>query len=324
MKMSDDPWHGLSAGSIDARRVSGEARHDFFWVTSGLNEPGLLLRLPPGTQEPPALPKLRNLEIGIRDVSGGRALVIFLRDQEQRELFVTLCLDVVSAAEGAADIQDALGRAVRRLLRWHHLLRGGGSDLLSLDEQRGLMGELHFLERLAGLIGPRAAIEAWRGPTGAPKDFELDGVLVEVKARRGAAKPHVQISSEDQLSDVPEARLFLCVSAVDAAIKPDGLTLNDHVRRVEKIFSESDTESCQLWEDAIGAAGFDHDDDYSGRRWKVGTTIDHEVQGQFPRITRPLKAGVSSVRYAISVDACADYRLQDGALDQLIVERGQQ
>ena len=320
MTTSEDPWHGLSAGSIDARRVSREGRHDFFWALSGLSEPGLLLRLTAGADEPRPLPSLRNLDIAFRDVEGGRALVILLKDGEQRELFAGLCEDIVRASEAASDNRDALVRAIRRTMRWHHLLRGGRGDLLSLDEQRGLLGELQFLMRLVDLIGPRAAIEAWRGPAGASKDFELDRILVEVKARRGAARPHVQISSEDQLSDVPGTRLFLVVSAIDAAIKPNGLTLTDHVRAVEKVFVDADTESFRLWDEAIHASGFDHDDDYSDRRWTIGLTLDHEVEGDFPRIVTPLLPGVTSVRYSISLDACAGHRLADGVLDQLITE----
>lgn len=318
MKMSDDPWQGLSAGSIDARRVSGEGRHDFFWISSTNHEPGLLLRLPVDVEEPAALPKLRNLDISIRDAGGARSLVVLLKDPDQRELFATLCRDVVSAAEVATASQDALTRAVRRLLRWHHLLRGGRSDLLSLEEQRGLVGELHFLERLVTLIGPRAAIEAWRGPFGASKDFELDGLLVEVKARRGAAKPYVQISSEDQLADVAGTSLFLCVSPVDAVIKPDGLTLDDHVQRIEKIFIEAESDSLALWDEAIQASGFDAEDDYSERRWKVGETWDHRVEGDFPRIVPPLRAGVAGVRYSVSLEACSPFRMPPGDLDKLV------
>jgi hypothetical protein len=149
-------------------------------------------------------------------------------------------------------------------------------------------------------------------------------VLVEVKARRGAAKPNIGISSEDQLSDVPGSRLFLCVSPVDAVIIPNGLTLNDHVVAMEKIFSEADTESFLLWDAAIEASGFDREDDYSERRWTLGQTLDHEVHGDFPRIVTPLPPGVSSVRYAVSLDACSEYRMQEGELDELISQRGRQ
>jgi hypothetical protein len=316
---AEPAWDNLSPGAIDARRVDPAGRHDYFWVVSERAEPGLLLRLAPGTDEVKPLPKMRNLDVAYRDTAGGKALVLLLRDGEQRELFASLCRDIVRAGEEAADSQGALQRSVRRTLRWHHLLRGGKSDLLSIEEQRGLLGELQFLGRLVDLLGPRAAIEAWKGPAGSAKDFELDGCLVEVKARRGAAKPFVQISSEDQLADVDGCRLFLVVSLADAAIKPNGQTLTDHVLVLDKIFAAADPEAYRLWEESILAAGFDFEDDYSDRRWSIGKCVELEVTDGFPRIATPVAAGVSGVRYSISLDACSPFTSPAGDLDDLIV-----
>jgi hypothetical protein len=315
----DNPWAALAPGNIDARRVSPNGRHDFFWIISGHAEPGLLLRLEAGLDEPKPLPKMRNLDLGFRDIPGGRGLVLLLKDPDQRELFASLCLDIVRSAETAPDSADALQRAIRRTMRWHHLLRGGRNDMLSLEEQRGLLGELQFLRHLTELVGPYAAIEAWKGPAGASKDFELDRCLVEVKARRGAAKPFVQISSEDQLSEVDGCRLFLVVSAVDAAIKPQGKSLNDYVLELEKFFAAAEPEAYRLWEVAITEAGFDFDDDYSDRRWTMGKSQEFEVSDEFPRITPPLRAGVSGVRYSIALDACAPYLVDAGLLNEAIM-----
>ena len=128
--MTENPWQILSAGNVDAKRVDPGGSHDFFWVVSGKGEPGLLLRVAPGVEEPKHLPKMRSLDIGFRDIGGGRALLLVLKDTEQQELFRTLCLDVVQAAEAAQEPDEALQRAIRRVMRWHHLLRGGRTDLL--------------------------------------------------------------------------------------------------------------------------------------------------------------------------------------------------
>lgn len=320
MTEAQDPWASLSPGAVDARRVDPDGRHDFFWIISGNAEPGLLLRIAPGVVEPKPLPKLRSLDLKFQDVAGGRALVLLLKDADQRELFCSLCLDIVRAGAPATDNLDALNRAVRRAMRWHHLLRGGRSDLLSIEEQRGLLGELQFLRRLVDLIGPYPAVDAWKGPSGSSKDFELDRCLVEVKARRGAAKPFVQISSEDQLSDVEGCSLHLVVSAVDAAIKPDGKTLTDHVLDFEKLYAGADPEAYRLWEQALIDVGFDFDDDYSERRWTLGKTTEFAIVGDFPRITAPLRSGVSGVRYSIALDACAPFQIEPGVLDGQITE----
>lgn len=317
--MTDDPWKTLAPGGVDARRVDPNGRYDFFWVVSGNGEPGLLLRIAPGVDEP-KLPRMRNLEMAFRNIGVDRALVLILKDGEQRELFTTFCLDIVNAAAAAGDTEDALQRAIRRTMRWHHLLRGGRNDLLNLEEQRGLLGELQFLRRLMDLIGPYAAIEAWKGPSGSSKDFELDRCLVEVKARRGASKPFVQISSEDQLADVDGSRLFLVVSAVDAAIKPNGKTLTDHVLEIERLYAVAEPDAYRLWELAIADTGFSFDDDYSDRRWTIGKTTEFEIVEDFPRITTPLRAGVSGVRYSVGLDACAPFVVAPETLDRIILE----
>ena len=321
MMRNDDPWYGLSAGGIDARRVNPRSDHDFFWIVSGKSEPGLLLRLSEDTAEIKPLPKLRSLDLAYQNVAGHKSLTLLLRDEEQREIFVSLCGDIVQAGEQGSDNRDALNRAIRRTLRWHHLLRGGKGGLLSLEEQRGLLGELQFLQHLIGLIGPRAAIEAWKGPIGASKDFELEGCLVEVKARRGAAKPFTQISSEDQLSDVDGCQLFIVISAIDAVVKPNGLTLTNYVTDVEKLYAIADPEAYSIWEAAIMSTGFDFTDDYSDRRWNIGKSLQFEVVEGFPRIVNPLPVGVSGVRYSISIDACSDFSVELELLNRLIIER---
>lgn len=315
---TESPWHGLSSGGLDARRVDRAGHWDYFWWVAERGEPSLIMRLPVGTKELQPLPKMRSLDLRYRDTSAGRALLIMLRDEEQAELFATLCRDIVLAGESGQSQDDALARTIRRTLRWHHLLRRGAAGILSLEEQRGLVGELHFLIKICDLIGPRAAIEAWKGPAGSSKDFELDGCLIEIKARRGAAKPFVQISSEDQLSDISGCRLFLTVYDVDAAVKPAGLTLTDHVRLAEKRFQDADMTAYALWEAALDAAGFSFEDDYADLRWTMGKKQEFEVVDGFPRISLPLANGVGSVRYSIALDACQPFLAPENTLSMLI------
>lgn len=309
--MDENPWSSLSPSSIDARRVGSTGKHDFFWWISGKGDPGLMLVLPEDIEVIHPLPIIRSLDIRYQPSNAGSALVVILQDREQIDLFATFCRDVVQAGEAAKDDADALDRTIRRMLRWHHLLRGGGSSLLSKEEQRGLIGELHFLELLLDRFGARAAIEAWKGPEGSAKDFELHGLCVEVKARRGAARPWVPISSEYQLDDVEGADLVLRVSDVDSAVRPEGLTLTDIVRRVEARIAGSDMEAYVMWDRNITAVGYDDEHDYSGLRWSVGKTRHFNVAEGFPRIAAPVPEGVINVRYALSLHACTPFEIEE-------------
>ena len=311
--MADNsPWSGLVFD--EARRVDKRGRHDFFWAVVENDNVALTLVLPEDTERILPLPKIRSLDVSYRRLGARNALIVALRDPEQIDLFANLCRDIVSAGEQGETVDEALDRAVRRTLRWHHLLRGGASERLSIEEQRGLIGELQFLQFLCAEIGAEAAIEAWRGPEDGAKDFELDGMCAEVKARRGAARPQVQISSEDQLADVADAEVFLVVHDVDAAVKPEGMTPTDHVQVVEDMYRSATMSAYGTWERLLAATGFDWEHDYSDRRWTVGKRAVFRVQDGFPRIPAPVAMGVLNVRYSVALDACAGFVVEDDEL----------
>lgn len=309
------PWYGL--GYDEARRVDKRGRHDFFWAVVENDNVALALALPDGTERVLPLPKIKSLDIEYRKLGSRDALIVALLDSEQLDLFANLCMDIVSAGEQGITPSDALDRTVRRTLRWHHLLRVGASERLSIEEQRGLIGELQVLQLLCAEIGAEAAIEAWRGPEDGAKDFELHGMCMEVKARRGAARPQVQVSSSDQLADVAGAHVFLLVYDVDAAIKPEGMSLSDHVQVVEEIFRSATLSAYGTWEWLLTSAGFDWMHDYSDRRWIVGKRAVFRVVEGFPRIPSPVAMGVLNVKYSVALDACAAFTVED---DELLAE----
>ena len=309
-----DAWKKLSSG--EARRVNAQGRFDFFWIVLDEGILGLMLKLPDRPQPLPRLPKLKNLVTSFRSVPDGSAFVLGLRERSQAEIFETLCRDIVEAGEAAADRHEALSRTLQRTRRWHHLLRGGKENGLSVEEQRGLVGELAFLRELISAFGPDTAIEAWTGPTGAAKDFEFIGTCVEVKARRVAAKPYIAISSEDQLADVEDSSLCLRVINVASAISPEGRSLHDHVQMTSDMF-EQDGSSVEEWEERLYSTGYDPENVYEERRWLLGSNTDYAVVEGFPRISPPLASGVDNVRYSISLDACEAFKLE-GDLVSLI------
>ena len=303
MTKISDVWTDLTPGN--GKRVNAEGKFDFFWATLEGTCPSLVLFLPVSIDEVTRLPKLNHIEVAFRDLSK-RAFVLRLLDEAQRELFLTLCLNVVEAAEGADSLSNALYRAIHRTRRWHFFLKSGGSRGLSIEEQRGLVGELAFLNELCDIVGPAAAIEAWKGPEGSSKDFEFPHCCIEVKARRGAAKPYVRISSEDQLSDIDGGSVFLKVYNVDSAVLPDGENLHRHVSKLAVRFEEND-KSYDQWEGLISAAGYAPEDDYEDRRWVVGAAKTFSVVEGFPRVVAPLQEGVGNLVYTIALESCMPF-----------------
>lgn len=317
---NDSPWSGLEAGKVDTRRVDAKGRWNFFWAVMPRADAALVLQLTALPKPVPDLPKLKNLEIRFQTLPGGPILYIRLKDNAQIELFETLCRDVVAAGELAGTEAEALERSIGRTFRWHYLLRGGKTEVLSEEAQKGLIGEIEVLKLLIAGLGAKPALSAWMGPSGAPKDFELRSDCIEVKARRGASQPFVKISNEHQLADVPDRRLWLAVLAVDKVQPPHGTTLTEHVAEVSTLLEQAEPVALLDWDLHLADAGFDPLHDYSPWRWIVSLPEFHQVQDSFPRLAAPVSLGVSNVTYALSLSACAPFQADWAAVRAKLFE----
>ncbi|SLN59042.1 hypothetical protein ROG8370_02706 [Roseovarius gaetbuli] len=182
----------------------------------------------------------------------------------------------------------------------------GGMRGLSIDEQRGLVGELAFLRTLVEHLGALKAVEAWKGPDKSAKDFELPSLFFEIKARRSAAHPKVRISSESQLMDIEGARLFLRVQDVDTSIGSEGANLKHHVDSTAVLFDD-DIMALDIWEQCLAATRYSPETVEEERRWQLGAVRTFEVLEGFPRIIPPILSGVEDIGYSIRLDACADF-----------------
>lgn len=323
MMLNDTPWSGLEAGRVDTRRVSAAARWNWFWAVMPQADAALVLQLETLPQPAPDLPKLRSIEVHFQTLPGGPILYIRLKDASQLELFETLCRDVMAASELASSEAEALERAIRRTFRWHYLLRGGRPDALSEEAQKGLIGEIEVLKLLTNSLGAKAALAAWMGPSGAPKDFEFKAGCIEVKARREASRPFVNIANEHQLADVPGRHLWLGVLSVDRVQLPHGRTLADYITEVTELLERTEPSARMDWDLHLADAGFDALHDYSSWRWIVSPPEFHRVAEDFPRITAPVPLGVSDVNYTLALSACAPFRTDWDTVRSTLVSENQ-
>ena len=329
--MGRDPWEEIDppsiADSVAARRVDASLPWNFYWARGVDGRVLLTLRHATDSAPNAQLPRLRDIEVTLSppDESGTQLLAFKLLDSNQRDIFQTLCQDIISAATQAESESAAVSAALSRTWRWHHLLRGGRGTLLSPEEQKGLLGELFVLERL---LLPRmdasSAVTAWRGPLGAPKDFEIARVAIEAKTRRGGATPSVSITSESQLDESGVDSLFLHVVELDEApmVGDQGVTLHDVAERIRGRLHTVDPGSTAILETRLSAAGYRMEDDYSGHRWLEGATRIYLVSGDFPRITSgEVRSGVSNVRYSVSLADCDPFATSVSALDEALAGR---
>ena len=330
MTQTDNPWSAISPpnakSALSARRVDSELPWDFFWALDV--DRNCLLVLNHRTESSPTrhIPQLKDIVIDIRKDADptDRALSWKLHEPAQRDLFFRLCTDIVQSTISATTEKEAVELALARTWRWHHLLRSGTNDRLTQEEQKGLIGELLFLERwlLPNLL-PADAVACWAGPLGSPKDFEVGRVGVEVKSRRGAAQPFVTVNSEFQLdqTDVDELHLFVVVLDSAPSTAERAFTLTDVAKRISDVVSERDPGASDVLDSRLLAAGFRWEDDYTADRWLEGSSKAYLVAADFPKIdSSAISPGVSNVRYAIALAQCEPFLEESASLSDSIRE----
>lgn len=319
--MSDsDPWSAIKSPGSDSelitRRVDALNRWDVFWAVDRLRRCHLVLLHDDTTCQTLELPELRGIKITDRPgVTGDRhTLSIMLLSGEDRDLFYRLCTDIADAVSVAQDEKEAVSTAVRRAWRWHHLLRTGRSGRLTEEAEKGLIGELRLLETtFIPILGESAAIAAWQGPLGAPKDFEINRLAFEVKTRRGAATPFISISSADQLDTSGVDSLYLHVTELDRAEShlDESFTLNVIVERLRaRLVGLSQVE----FDRRLEAAGYRDEDQYTST-WLEGMSTWHEVVEPFPRITSgDVPQGIQSVAYRVALAAISEFKVPESTV----------
>ncbi len=318
---SEDPWHGISPPEqsvlINARRIDPALPWDLFWAVD--SERQCLLVLRHGAEVSPAdrLLKIRGLRVETQSDDQGGQILIRLLEPEQREIFSGFCQDVVRATCSAKTEAEAVARFLGRTWRWHRLLKSGGDERLSEEEQRGLIGELRLIEKhLLPVLGPVGAVRSWTGPLDAARDFEISTLHVETKTRRPMQNA-VVVSSERQLDPEGCDRLFLHVAQIAAATEETetGFTVTDAAKRVLRWLEARDPLAVGTFEERLLAAGLEWEHDYSDCLWLVTAETLFEVKDAFPRVTRSmLPAGIEDVRYRLALAECEDHRVEFAVL----------
>ena len=326
---SNDPWDGLeppdSATNVSAKRVDPALQWDVFWAVD--SDRNCLLVLQYDKEIPRRkLPRPRGLQVKTFEPDGKSyaRIIVQLVDNEQREIFYRLCLDITAATQHAKTQEEAVDQFLIRIWRWHRLLKRGKDERLSAEEQKGLIGELSVLDKhIIPVLGTLDAVKCWTGPLGAPKDFEIGKVCIEVKARRIAATPYVIISSEHQLDSTSISTLFLHVTEVTPATdrSPNAVTITKIADELRAKIEKQDSAAAEMFEERLVATGFDWMDDYSDELWIQGEEYLFEVRDGFPRVTPIMfPAGVENLRYSISLPECAPFCVELENLRKAISE----
>lgn len=230
-----------------------------------------------------------------------------LLQEDISELFIKFCWDII---ESTRDVEeDIVEFILNRYNMWIQLLTYKHPNIMSSSRQKGLIGELFYLQKMIRRFGQKKAVSSWVGPGGGDRDFVYDAAWTEVKSVSFASDT-VSISSLEQLdTDTPG---YLALYRLEPTSPEDttGISVNDVVEETGKMLTESlpaadfKLKLCQY--------GYSEKPDYDTSRYIIGTPALYRVDECFPKLVRTgLDPSIIWVKYGLSIPAISEFKVEE-------------
>lgn len=239
-----------------------------------------------------------------------RLLIIQLLHANSRDIFATLCENLIQSVIKLNTEQKISRTVVNQLEKWKTLFDKNNSTGLTPAEQQGLYGELHFLQKFLSKpdTNPYEVLHSWVGVDEAMRDFQGSAWAVEVKTTSTNNPQKVTINGERQLDETLLENLFLYHFSVEVS-NGNGQTLCQKIAVIREML-ENDMPTLTLFNTKLFEVGYldKHEPFYQDRFYKGRNENFYKIQNDFPRIKEnELRGGVSEVKYSIILAMCDEY-----------------
>ena len=236
----------------------------------------------------------------------GYGLSISLTDPKALDIFATLCGDLITVTADQTSAESAAKALAQRISHWCRFLQKRTAQL-SEEEVRGLIGELSVLHTAAISFGMDPALDSWKGPAGELHDFHLDTFRLEAKTWFNKDLPRISVSDPHQVMADPFWPVWFAVLQLGIS-EHTGMTLPAWVGKLSAMMDES---QIYRFEGGLANAGYlSAQAEHYSKRYAVLNTEFYKITETFPRLeTTSIPAGITSVRYAIELNALDKFRM---------------
>jgi hypothetical protein len=244
---------------------------------------------------------------------------IYLVDNDLKDIFSSFIQNVLEEIEETVTESEAIKTTLNVVSKWKKLFDKINFNGLSIEEQKGLMGELLFLSTILDKKKPIAnPVDAWTGVEQdfQAKDFTFGNVGVEVKFT-ASKQPRIKVSNERQLDVDNLSDLFLILYSTDA-VKDNGISLNLMVEQIRQKISTEEERS--LFNAKLQLNGyFEEDKEHYGRMYSLKRTFVFNVTPEFPKIIKgKLPLGIYDTSYSIEISAVENFIVEPEILFERI------
>jgi len=261
------------------------------------------------------IPELKNFRFkGVEiytlpnDAENKIELYIYLLDNDLKDIFSLFIQNILGDIEKSVTESEAIKTTLNVVSKWKKLFDKLNFNGLTLEQQKGLIGELLFLNfLLSHEKTSKYAVNAWTSSEQEfqAKDFTLGSVGIEIKFT-SSNQPRVKVTNERQLDSESFSELFLVLYSTEA-VKDNGISLNSMVEQTRQNISIAEDRS--IFNGKLQLNGyFDEDRENYGRMYSLKRTFGFIVNSEFPKIIKTqLPLGIYDTSYSIEISAIEEF-----------------
>ncbi|NAS31037.1 PD-(D/E)XK motif protein [Flavobacteriaceae bacterium R38] len=235
-----------------------------------------------------------------------RELAIILLDEELTDIFIVFIEDIINSLLDINDSENALNIISRRINYWKKLFGKFSTNLLTPQQQRGLFGELYFLNQVLTETNDIQIIKAWQAPNGTNQDFYTNAKAIEVKTSISNSQI-IKIANEYQLDISGLDKLFIAFYKLYEF--PGGTTLLNLIKEIRFLLN-SDIDLINIFNVKLINLGVlpELEEEYNEIGYRIRGEKYYDVTSEFPKITALMvNESISKISYGIDLGYCLNF-----------------
>ncbi len=254
------------------------------------------------------IPELKNyrfkgVEIFSFEIDSSLELNIHLIDNELKDIFALFIQNIIEDITTTTSENEALTTTLNVIFKWKKLFDKISFNGMSLEYQKGLIGELLFMNSLIdNNVSISKLLNAWTGPELDDKDFRFGNIGIEIKLT-SSKHPSLKITNEGQLDTQNVSELYLILYVVEH-VKENGFSLNSLISQIrDKLYSDLD--KLYFFNERLLLLGYlDDDNEYYNTMYAIKQIYNYNILQDFPRIIKSqLPFGIYHTTYSIELSA---------------------
>ena len=266
------------------------------------------------------IPSLNGINLSVGTFGKQNQLLLTLQDNEEIEIFHTLCMDLIRSIENVKDELIAIKTILKRLEKWQYFLKNN-RKIIDKRQLKGLIGELIFLKKyLLENYKVEDALTFWKAPLQSVQDFEMNSTAIEVKTKSSVNS--ITISSQEQLyCELDHLLLYVVTLGESTKQTNESFNVYDIISQVHNKIKLENPLLLDTFDNLLMHYGFIGLEEYSEHYYLYIADEFYQVTEGFPRIGS-LPNGIDKLTYRINLDTCKDFLLDSPTLQKMGIIHG--